>query len=125
MIKLMSFKVIIAGGRDFNDYKALKEYMNNYLEKYIKLKYRIFIVSGRAKGADSLGEKYAKEHGFGLILKPANWDKYGKRAGYLRNSEMADIANACVAFWDGKSRGTKHMIDLAKKKQIFLRVVRY
>lgn len=125
MIKLMSFKVIIAGGRDFNDYELLKEYMDSYLEKYIKLKYRIIIISGTARGADSLGERYAEERGFEIIRKPAQWDLYGKSAGYRRNAEMADIADSCVTFWDGKSRGTKHMIDLANKRKIFLRVVNY
>ena len=56
---------------------------------------------------------------------PADWDKYGKAAGYKRNGEMARNADALIAFWDGKSRGTKHMIDLAKKYDLQARVVMY
>lgn len=104
-------KVIIAGGRDFADYAFLKEKADSIL-KNVK---SISIVSGGANGADSLGERYAQENEYELIRMPANWDKYGKRAGYLRNEDMAKIADACICFWDGKSRGTGHMIQLAKK----------
>jgi len=83
------------------------------------------IVSGTAGGADRLGERYAKDHNLECIRMPANWDLHGKSAGYRRNEQMACIADACVCFWDGKSRGTTHMIDLAKKKGLHVRVVRY
>ena len=53
------------------------------------------------------------------------WDKYGKKAGYLRNVEMAENANALIAFWDGKSKGTKHMIDIATERNLPIRVIRY
>ena len=116
------FKVIIAGGRDFSDYDLLKVKMNRILSNITD---EIVVVSGNARGADSLGEKYATEMGYKLEKYPANWDKYGKRAGYLRNEQMADVAHACVCFWDSKSKGTKHMIDLANEKKLKLRVVKY
>lgn len=73
------------------------------------------VVSGAARGADALGELYAIEHKIPLKRFPANWAKHGKSAGYQRNALMADYADGLIALWDGKSRGTKHMIDLAKK----------
>lgn len=70
-----------------------------------------------------MGERYAKENGIDLAIFPAEWDKYGKRAGYLRNEQMADHADSLIAFWDGKSKGTKHMIDIAKRKKLFLNII--
>jgi len=115
-------RLIVAGGREFNDYELLKEKLDNLL---INNTDDVEIVSGKARGADSLGEKYAKEKGYPVKEFPAKWNEYGKRAGYLRNEEMALYATHCVCFWDGKSKGTKHMIDLAKKSNLNLRVVSY
>lgn len=114
-------KVIIAGGRDFNNYDLLKEKCDIILSNQDE----VIIVSGRASGADSLGERYAKEKGFKTELFPADWKKYGKSAGYVRNSEMAEVAESLIAFWDGRSRGTKHMIDIAKNKGLKVRIVNY
>ena len=69
------------------------------------------ILSGGARGADQLGEEYARRRGVALSLFPADWDRFGKKAGYIRNHQMAQRAERLVAFWDGASRGTKHMID--------------
>ena len=118
-------KVIIAGGRDFKDYKLLKEKCDFYLSKAIADKDNIIIVSGTANGADKLGEQYAHERGFTVEHHPANWKTYGKRAGFLRNEEMAEVSDAVIAFWDNKSKGTASMIDIAKKRNLHLRVVTY
>ena len=115
------FKVIIAGGRDFNDYDLLKKKVSKILSN----KSEIEIVSGTANGADKLGERYANEFNLNLKQFPANWDKFGKRAGYLRNKDMAIYANACICFWDGQSKGTEHMINLAKSQGIPLRIIKY
>lgn len=114
-------KVIIAGCRTFSDYELLKE----KCDLLIKDETDIEIVSGTANGADKLGEKYAKEKGYGIKQFPAEWDKWGKSAGYRRNAEMADYGDMLIAFWDGESRGTKHMIDLANKKLLKVEVVKY
>ena len=116
-------KLIIAGSREFNDYILLKRELENFLEGTDNND--VEIVSGTARGADALGEKFALETGINVKRFPANWNLYGKRAGYIRNREMAEYANACIVFWDGKSRGTKHMIDLAKLIGIETRVVQY
>ena len=116
------FNVIIAGGRDFNDYELLKKKCDYYLQF---VEDNICIISGAARGADTLGEKYAKERGYKIDSHPADWDKYGKKAGYIRNKEMVDIASAAICFWDGQSKGTKHTIDLCKEKNIPIKIVKY
>ena len=83
------------------------------------------IVSGTAAGADTLGERYAQEKGYEVKKFPAQWDLYGKSAGYKRNQQMAEYADGLIAFWDGKSKGTKHMIDIANKMGLKVRVIRY
>jgi hypothetical protein len=114
-------KVIIAGSRDFMNYKLLQEWADTYLQRYPID--QIEIVSGGARGTDRLGERYAKERGIALKIMPADWKTYGKSAGYLRNAEMAQYATHAIIFWDKQSLGTKNMIDLAKKYELILRIV--
>jgi hypothetical protein len=133
-------RVIIAGGRTFDDYATLrKESLRVIRETAIKLtgnptiqKELVTIVSGCANGADTLGEQFAKEFGLKIQKFPANWDRYGRRAGYMRNVDMAKFATetseahgVLIAFWDGQSKGTKHMIDTAKKMNIETHVISY
>jgi len=105
-------KVIIAGSRIFEDY----QFMSIMCDNILGVRDDIEIVSGGAKGADKLGERFAKERNLPLTIFHAEWDKYGKSAGYKRNVQMADYGDMLIAFWDGKSSGTKHMINLAEKK---------
>lgn len=114
-------RVIIAGGRYFDNYELL----STKCDKILQNQDDVTIISGGAKGADSLGEKYAKERGYTIEIFPAKWNEYGKKAGMIRNVEMADSSDSLIAFWDGKSKGTKHMIDKAIKKELSVRVVRY
>lgn len=115
-------RIIVAGGRDFDDYGL----MSFELSKVISfISSRPKIVSGGAKGADTLGEMYAKEYSYNIERFPANWDKYGKSAGYIRNEEMAKYSEMLVAFWDGKSKGTEHMINLALKHGLLVKIVKY
>lgn len=114
-------KLVIAGSREFEDYELLKFTVNELRKKYdIKE-----IVSGRARGADTLGEVYAEEHNIKCKYYPAEWNKYGKSAGYRRNVVMAEYADAVLVFWDGISRGTKHMIDIANNLHKPIKVVYY
>lgn len=117
-----SFRVIIAGGRDFNDYHLLERTMDHLLSN---LTADIVVVCGMARGADTLGEQYAKARGYRVDYYPADWDKHGRSAGYRRNEQMAQNADALVAFWDGMSRGTKSMIDLARQYNLKVRVKHY
>jgi len=116
-------RVIIAGGRDFNDYTKLKEYCNHSFQNIDKS--NIEIISGTCSGADLLGEQYASDLNLKIKKFPANWDKFGKGAGFKRNTEMAEYADALIAFWDGESKGTMHMINLAYKNGIQVKVVKY
>jgi len=111
-------KIIIAGGRYFNDYNKLCQVCSKILSEQNEIE----IVSGTANGADKLGEKFAVDNGYPIKQFPADWDKFGKSAGYRRNAEMAEYADALIAFWDGESRGTKHMIDLAKRAKLKVRI---
>ena len=106
------FRVIIAGSRDFDDYALLQDHADYMLSRQEDIE----IVSGGASGADALGERYAKDRGYKLKIFPAEWSKYGRRAGPIRNREMAEYADALLAYWDGKSRGTKNMIEEARAR---------
>lgn len=117
----MRFQVIIAGGRDFSDYELLCR----KCDKFFQDKRPTAIISGMARGADSLGTRYAREHGIPVLEFPADWEGLGRRAGMVRNLQMLDAADAVVAFWDGASRGTRHTIQEAKKRGLPLRVVQY
>lgn len=113
-------KLIIAGSRVFGNYKLLSEHLDDICSRYDITE----IVSGTAAGADSLGELYAKDHNIPVKQFPADWNKYGRSAGYRRNEQMAKYADACICFSVNNSKGTEHMISLAKKNKLRLRVVR-
>lgn len=132
---MKELRIIIAGGRDFNDFKLLfksvEKIQSDYVDKHFNELSRVCIVSGTARGTDKLGELYAERVGVHIYRFPADWETYGKSAGYRRNAEMAKFASednnigVLIAFWDGKSRGTKHMIDLAKRHGLKVNVVNY
>lgn len=120
---ISNYKVIIAGCRDFADYELLKEKCDFYLQN--QKPENVVIVSGHASGADALGERYAQERGLQLETYPADWKAHGRAAGPIRNAQMASVARTLIAFWDGKSRGTKNIIDTATKRGLKVAVVRY
>lgn len=109
-------KVIIAGSRDFcseEHYKLLEAQMDQLV---LSLGLPDEIVSGGARGADKLGERYASENGIGIARFVPDWDGLGKRAGFVRNQDMGNYGDTLVAFWDGQSKGTRHMIEFAIKR---------
>jgi hypothetical protein len=113
-------KIIIAGSRTFTDYQKLSEVCDQFLQDQTDIE----IVSGAYyKGADKLGEQYAKERGFKITQFPADWKRFGRAAGPKRNEQMANYANALIAFWDGKSKGTLNMIDKANSFDLRLIIV--
>ena len=118
------FRVIIAGTRTFDDYGLLCLHTDYMLQEKRK-KRRIVIVSGAAKGADALGEQYARERGYKIQRYPADLERYGKAAGPLRNDLMARNADALIAYWDGRSPGTKNMIDTARNYGLKVSVKQY
>ena len=116
----MEASIIIAGCRSFNNYELLKAKCDEIIKKEIPEGYSIRIISGRARGADMLGERYAQERDYKLSMFPASWDNYGKVAGIIRNRNMGDYAKKAdiallIAFWNFESRGTKDMINYAEK----------
>lgn len=117
------FQLIVAGGRDFSDTELFLKTMQKVEQELAE--YSVSLVSGMAKGADNMGYMFAYEQGITCHKFPADWNKYGKAAGFRRNQEMADFSDGLVAFWDGKSRGTKHMIETMAKQNKWIMVVRY
>ena len=119
-------KVIVAGGRDFKDYDLLKSTLDNFQQEYGNI---TEVVSGTAKGVDKLGEKYANENNIPIKRFVPDWQGLGKKAGHVRNRLMGDYAKEhggmLVAFWDKQSRGTKGMIEYAKKIGLKSVVVHY
>lgn len=113
------FKLIIAGSREFDNYSFLKEKIDFLLKNVVD---DVEIVSGTARGADTLGERYARENNLYVKLFPAHWNEFGKSAGFIRNEEMAKYSDACVVFWMNNSKGTKHMIDISQKYNLKLRI---
>ena len=103
-------RVIIAGSRGFKNYRQFLEFI-----KLIRFEVTS-VVCGEAPGIDLFGKRWAKERKIPYVSFPADWDNLGRSAGYIRNQEMANNADALFVLWDGKSPGTKHMVNIAKKK---------
>ncbi len=113
-------KIIVAGSRTFDDYRLLESKLD-----YLFQNIHPVIICGEAKGADLLGKKYAREKGLECISFPAKWEEDGKSAGYKRNELMGQIADGLVAFWDRKSKGTKHMIEYMLSLGKEVRIIKY
>lgn len=110
-------KTIIGGSRNIDDYTQLCRICENEIITEV--------VSGTAKGADTIGERYAEENGIPIKRYPAAWATYGKAAGVIRNAQMAKYADVLIAMWDGKSKGTENMIKQARKHGLKVKVVIY
>lgn len=119
-------KIIVAGSRNILDKKLIDKELFNFQAVLTDDKScdNLEIVSGCARGPDSIGLELAKEYGWKTKEFPADWDKHGKYAGFKRNIEMAEYSNALLAFWDFKSRGTRHMIEQAINRGLIVKVVR-
>lgn len=120
-------KIIIAGTRTFADYNLLRKTMCGMFGGIPPS--QIEIISGHCPtGADRLGEMFAVRNKIRLVLFPADWEKYGRAAGPVRNRQMAEYAapdGHCVIFWDGESRGSRSMAAEAKKAGLRTRIIRY
>ena len=115
-------RIIIAGSRTFKDYDYLEKICNLTLSRF---RCDITIVCGMADGADTLGYNYAYRKRYAVAEFPADWDTLGNVAGHIRNREMAEYSDMLIAFWDGKSTGTKNMIAQAKDLGLQVLVINY
>lgn len=113
-MEIRNVKLVIVGSRTFNDYRLAENIINHIAVEY-GYKY-IEIVSGGARGADAIGERYADNNGITKKIIPVDWNRWGKRAGFIRNVDIIDNCDICICFWDGENHGTKHDIDLCVKK---------
>lgn len=102
--------VIIAGSRDITDFRIISQAIHASGFSISS------VISGAARSVDQLGERWAKEHGIPVLRMPAEWNRFGRSAGFRRNEDMAGIGDALIAIWDGKSCGTRHMIETARMK---------
>lgn len=110
----------VVGGRDFNDYKLMETTLDGFIQSSVDY----VIVSGGAKGADQLAEKYAEKKGYDMIIYTPKWSQ-GKMAGPLRNQKIVDKSDEIVAFWDGKTPGTKSTIQIARKCEKPVHIIKY
>ena len=117
-------RIIVAGTNSFENYGLISDTLDQFLSECGD---DIEIISGHAAGPDQLGERYAKEHSLKCTVFPAEWKKYGRAAGPIRNAQMLSYAleaePAVIVFWDGKSRGTSDMINKAKRKGAEVRII--
>ena len=104
--------MIVAGGRDYSNQNVVNYYIDRVKDVCDSRGLNLVIVCGMATGADTLGRNYAISNGLEVLEFPADWNKYGKSAGYIRNKEMGDVADSAIVFWDGRSKGSKLMIDI-------------
>lgn len=120
------YKLIIAGSRTWTNREALAMAVRKYFNHYnLSLDTSpVEIVSGMAPGADTMAVQFAESLKWPVKRMPANWDEEGRAAGYLRNERMAKYADGCIVLWDGVSKGSKHMIDLARHHKLNLLIVK-
>ena len=105
-------KIVIGGCRDYNNYELFKSHLDEIIESE---KDEIIIISGHCSGVDLMGERYAEENSFKVEIFLPEWEKYGRAAGPIRNRKMVNTSDIVIAFWDGKSKGTKSLISYAEK----------
>jgi len=124
-IIMEKYSLIIAVSRGCNNYDLLFSKIKQFYKLFIKPTGKhTKIVSGTAQGADRMGEQFAQHFNLELIRMPADWDTHGKAAGYKRNEAMAAIADGCIVFWDGKSNGSFHMMNIAFAKHLDLWIIK-
>lgn len=109
---MTKYRMIVAGGRDYSNQNVVNYYIDRVKDVCDSRGLNLVIVCGMATGADTLGRNYAISNGLEVLEFPADWNKYGKSAGYIRNKEMGNVADSAIVFWDGRSKGSKLMIDI-------------
>lgn len=112
-------KVLVCGSRSITDapwvYSQIEKYTQELIRSNPTNLNNPVLIEGEARGVDTIAKNYALEHNWSIEPYPAEWDKYGKSAGYIRNDTMVKEADFVIVLWDGQSRGTKHDIDLCRR----------
>jgi len=121
-MELFESLLIVAGSRTVDDYNFVSEEIKRFIKSNCFVK-DVSIISGHARGVDLLGERFAEDNNLNLIVLPAQWEKFGKRAGYLRNQDMADLATHCLVICENNSKGSIHMYNIAKSKGLITNMV--
>lgn len=121
----MTTRIIVCGGRNFNDKNLFEETLDRIIPLYDSPE----LISGHASGADMLAEEYAQKNNLRITVFKPDWKKYGRAAGPIRNREMIQFAAeeqpVIIAFWNGSSRGTKNMIEQGEKAGAKIHVIAY
>ena len=119
-------RIIVAGSRNYKDYRRISAVLSEFIRKFSEDGIRPEFISGGCRGVDTLAERFCKLHNYPIKIFEADWVTHGKKAGYLRNKQMAEYAaednGMLIAFWDGESKGTKMMVDLAMKNGLTVHV---
>ncbi len=111
-------KIAVGGSRTIESYDLVRSILDNLLVP------SDIILSGNAPGADRLGERYAQEHGMEYKIIPSEWEKHGLKATMMRNEVLLKAADCIILFWDGKSEGSKHMLEIAERAKKLLAEVK-
>ena len=121
--------IAVVGSRTYKDYKEFKGLLSQKLfmicdrdEDHLN---KVRIISGGAIGVDSMAESFAKEHNIATTVYKANWETFGRSAGYIRNNDIMHASEVCIAFWDGESRGTLHTIGLFRKFEKDVHIINF
>jgi len=112
---------MVCGSRSFNNYPLLRSVLNDYHRKFLIN----ILIHGNAEGADKLAGRWARENTIMQVIHNPEWKKYGKAAGVFRNSQMVEACDKGIAFWDGKSRGTKDSIQKLKEAGKLFKIVKF
>lgn len=109
----MNIKITIGGCRDYNDYETFCSFAEECINEHSAND--ITVLSGHCSGVDMMAERFANEKGYSLEIHPAQWNRYGKAAGPIRNKIMVEKSDLVIAYWDYKSKGTRDLIECAEK----------
>lgn len=121
------YRLLVAGSRTINDYSFVARKLDRMVSDWeaSPKPHKIIVIEGEARGADKLGRRWAEERGHEVLSMPADWDRHGRSAGYIRNVAMADQnPTGAVLFWDGVSTGTFDMLNILAERKIPYRLIR-
>ena len=121
--------IAVVGSRTYKDYKEFKGLLSQKLllicDKDENYSNKVRIISGGAPGVDSMAERFAKEYNIPTTVYKADWETFGRSAGYIRNNDIMHTSEVCIAFWDGESKGTLHTIGLFRKFEKDVHIINF